>query len=193
MDIKPTYDYDESPEFDRPSKSQIKRDMIALQDMGAELVMLSSAQLSKIDLPDNLRAALRDAQRITQNGAKKRQRQYIGKLMRDVDVEPIKAALDEVKGVSDVAKAAQHRLERLRAQLMENEEVLGDLARQHPGADIQHLRQLRRNALKEQQLNKPPRAYRELFRLLRELQNQDAEDLTEENTAGAEESEDNQA
>ena len=172
MDTKPTYD--ESPEFDRPpSKSQLKRDMDALQDMGVELALLSPAQLNKIDLPDNLRTALRDAQRITQNGAKKRQRQYIGKLMRDVDVAPIKAALDEIKGVSATANARQHRLERLRAQLMESEEVLGDIARQHPGADIQHLRQLRRNALKEQQLDKPPRAYRELFRLLRELQLQE--------------------
>ncbi|CAG4885225.1 Putative alpha helix protein [Georgfuchsia toluolica] len=182
MDTQPIPEEDD-PEFDRPSKSQKKRDMDALQDMGVELAALSPERLNRIEMPDALRAALRDAQRITQNGAKKRQRQYIGKLMRDVDVGPIKAALDEVKGISAAAKAEQHRLERLRAQLMESEEVLGDIARQHPGADLQHLRQLRRNALKEQQLGKPPRAYRELFRLLRELQSQATEDteFTEEN------------
>lgn len=157
-------------ELSRPSKSQLKREMNALQDMGAELATLSPAQLSKIDLPDNLRSALHDAKRITQNGARKRQRQYIGKLMREIDPEPIKALLDEIKGVSAAANARQHKLERLRTQLMENEEVLGDIARQHPQADIQHLRQLRRNVLKEQQLNKPPRAYRELFLVLRELE-----------------------
>ena len=164
---------DDVPEFDRPSKSQIKRDMDALQDLGVALAALSPGQLSKLDLPDTLRSALHDAQRITQNGAKKRQRQYIGKLMRDIDPEPIKTLLDEIKGVSAAANVRMHALERLRTQLMENEEVLGDIARQHPGADIQQLRQLRRNALKEQQLGKPPRAYRELFRILRELQNQE--------------------
>ena len=161
---------DQSPEYDGPSKSQVKRDLIALQDMGVELVALSAGQLNKLTLPDVLRGALRDAQRITQNGAKKRQRQYIGKLLRDI------------KGVSAAANARQHALERQRTQLMENEEVLGDIARQHPDADIQHLRQLRRNALKEQQLGKPPRAYRELFRVLRELQS-----LTAEDAEGAEE------
>ena len=173
---------DQSPEYDGPSKSQVKRDLIALQDMGVELVALSAGQLNKLTLPDVLRGALRDAQRITQNGAKKRQRQYIGKLLRDIDPEPIKELLDDIKGVSAAANARQHALERQRTQLMENEEVLGDIARQHPDADIQHLRQLRRNALKEQQLGKPPRAYRELFRVLRELQS-----LTAEDAEGAEE------
>jgi ribosome-associated protein len=168
VDTTLTYDK-EPPEFDRPSKSQIKRDMEALRDLGAELAGLSPGQLSKIDLPDTLRGALRDAQRITQNGAKKRQRQYIGKLMRDIDPEPIKVLLDEIKGVSAATNARIHALERLRTQLMANEDVLGDIARQHPDADIQHLRQLRRNAIKEQAQNKPPRAYREIFRVLREF------------------------
>ena len=159
----------ESPEFDRPSKSQLKRDMNALQDLGGELIALSTERLNKIELPDKLRIALRDAKKITQNGAKRRQLQYIGKLMRDVDVAPIKALLDEVKGISAAAKAQQQGLERLRTQLLENEDVVGDIARQHPGTDIQLLRQLRRNAIKEQVLGKPPRAYREIFRVLRDL------------------------
>lgn len=158
------------PQYDRPSKSQLKRESTALQDMGAELVALSPERLKKIDMPEALRVALRDMQRITQNGAKRRQLQYIGKLMRDVDITPLKAALDEVKGISAAAKAEQNRLETLRTRLLESEDALGDIARQYPDADIQHLRQLRRNALKEQQLTKPPRAYRELFRVLRELQ-----------------------
>jgi len=183
VDTKPTDDA-EHPEFDRPSKSQLKRESTALQDMGAELAALSPERLDRIDMPDKLRTALRDAQRITQNGAKRRQMQYIGKLMRDVDVTPLKAALDEVKGISAAAKASQHKLERLRAQLIENEDILGDIARQHPDADIQHLRQLRRNALKEQQLNKPPRAYRELFRVLRELQTETTEVMEDAESSG---------
>ena len=190
MEPTSTYptDEDEAPQYDGPSKSQKKRDSTALQHMGAELVTLSIERLNKIEMPENLRTALRDARRITQNGANRRQMQYIGKLMRDVDVTPLKAALDEAKGISAAAKAGQQRLERLREQLMENEDVLGEIARQHPQTDIQHLRQLRRNALKEKLLNKPPRAYRELFRVLRDFESpatEDAEESHEENASDA--------
>ena len=158
------------PNEDKPSKSQMKREMAALQDLGAELVELGRDQLKKIALPEDLRDAVRDAQRFTQHEARRRQMQYIGRIMRDIDPAPIRAALDEIKGVSAVATARMHALERLRTRLLEDETALGDIARDHPGADLQHLRQLRRNALKEQQLGKPPRAYRELFRVLRSLE-----------------------
>jgi ribosome-associated protein len=155
---------------DKPSKSQLKRDMEALQGLGEELVGLGRDQLAKIDLPDDLRDAVRDAQRFTQHGAQRRQLQYIGRLMRNVDPAPIRAALDEIKGVSAVATARMHALERMRTRLLEDETVLGEIARKQPGADLQHLRQLRRNALKEQEQGKPPRAYRELYRVLRNLE-----------------------
>lgn len=155
---------------DKPSKSQIKREMEALQDIGKELVELGRDQLKKIDLPDDLRDAVRDAQRFTQHEARRRQLQYIGRLMRDLDAEPIRAALDAIRGVSAVATARQHALERLRTRFMEDEKVIGEIAGDHPGADLQYLRQLRRNALKEREQNKPPRAYRELFRVLRGLE-----------------------
>ena len=167
---------------DRPSKSQIKRDMTALQDLGAQLVALSAERLARIDMPDALRDAVREAQRISKHEAKRRQLQYIGRLMRSADPAPIQAALDEINGVSAAANARQHRLEQLRTRLLADEGVLGELAAAHPGIDLQHLRQLRRNALKEQELGKPPRAFRELFRVLRELQNitaEDAEDAEE--------------
>ena len=163
---------------DKPSKSQKKREMEALQDVGAELVELGRDQLKKIDLPDDLREAVTDAQRFTKHEARRRQMQYIGRLMRDLDAAPIRAALDSIRGVSAAATARQHALERLRTRLLEDEAVLGEIASMHPGADLQHLRQLRRNALKEQEQNKPPRAYRELFRVLRELKenHHDADD-----------------
>jgi ribosome-associated protein len=160
---------------DHPSKSEVKRAMQALQDLGEQLVALNKDRLAKIELPEDLRQAVRDAQRFTKHEARRRQLQYIGRLMRDVDPAPIQAALDEINGVSAAANARQHALERLRAQLIEDEAVLGEIARRHPGADLQHLRQLRRNALKEQAENKPPRAFRELFRVLRELQTQATE------------------
>ncbi len=157
------------PEYRGPSKSQLKRDMTALQELGEELVALSRERLAKIDMPERLRDAVLDAQRITKHEARRRQMQFIGKLMRDVDAAPIREALDELKGVSAAANARQHHLEKLRTRLMEDEAAFGELARDFPAADIQHLRQLRRNALREAQQGRPPRAYRELFRELREL------------------------
>jgi ribosome-associated protein len=167
--VEPINEADEEDK-DRPSKSEVKRAMQALQDLGEQLVALGKESLAKVDMPEDLRQAVRDAQRFTKHEARRRQIQYIGRLMRDVDPAPIQAALDEINGVSAAANARQHALERLRAQLIEDEAVLGDIARRHPGADLQHLRQLRRNALKEKAENKPPRAFRELFRVLRTLQ-----------------------
>jgi len=167
-----------------PSKSQRKRESTALQVMGAELVALSRDQLKKIDLPDNLLLAVRDCQRFTSHGAISRQMQYIGKLMRGIDPAPIQAVLDEINGVSAAANARQHALERLRVRLLEDEAVLGEIARDHPGTDITHLRQLRRNALKEQEHKKPPRAFREIFRVLRELTQESPHDTDDAGTAG---------
>jgi ribosome-associated protein len=161
---------DEAEENLGPSKSALKREMIALQKLGVELVKLSRDQLKKIDMPERLRDAILDAQRFTQHEAHRRQLQYIGKIMRDIDAAPLQAALDEINGISTAATLRLQQLERLRTQLMEDESVCSDIARDYPGADIQLLRQLRRNAIKEAQQNKPPRAYRELFRVLREMQ-----------------------
>lgn len=160
---------DGAAEYSGPSKSQKKRESTALQDLGTELVELSPERLKKIDMPDNLREAIRDAQRITAHGARRRQLQLVGKIMRSVDPAPLQAALDEVKGLSAAANARQHRLEKLRERLLADDSAFAELAADFPGADIQHLRQLRRNALKEAEQQKPPRAYRELFRELRDL------------------------
>lgn len=170
-------DYENSLEDDRgPSKSQRKREMTALQELGEELVGLSRERLGRIEMPERLRDAVLEAQRITKHEARRRQLQYIGKIMRDVDAAPLKEALDALKGLSDIANARQHRLEALRARLMEDEAAFSELAQNFPGADLQHLRQLRRNALRESEQGKPPRAYRELFRQLRDLDEAQARD-----------------
>lgn len=172
--------YNEADEYSGPSKSQLKREMTALQALGAELVALSKERLGKIDMPERLRDALLDAQRFTKHEAKRRQMQYVGKIMRDIDAAPLRAAMDEIKGNSEAANIRQHRLENLRTRLMEDETRFSELARDYPAADIQHLRQLRRNALKEAEQGKPPRAYRELFRELRGLEGKaDTEDAVD--------------
>lgn len=165
----------------RPSKSQRKRDSDALQSLGEELLALSAERLSKIPMSDNLREALREAQRLTRHEARRRQLQYIGKLMRSEDPAPLRAALDAIHGVSAAANAHMHRLERLRERLLEDESgALAEITSDHPGADIQHLRQLRRNAIREKEQNRPPRAFREIFQVLKAL----AEENREENFEG---------
>jgi len=160
---------------DRPSKSQRKRDSSALQVLGAALVDLPAERLAKIEMPDNLRLAVQDARRITKHEARRRQMQYIGKLMRSTDPAPIQAALDAIAGVSIAENQRMHRLERLRSNLLEDEAAaLAEIVAAHPGADLQQLRQLRRNALKEREQARPPRAFREIYRFLKSLEEAEA-------------------
>lgn len=157
------------------SKSQKKRDMDALQALGKTLTEYPTARLAKVPMSDNLRSALAEMQRITANGARARQLQYIGRLMRSEDVEPIRAALEVLSGHSRAETARLHRLEKLREQLLEDEEgALTGITQAYPGADLRRLRQLRRNALKERAENRPPKAFREIFQMLRELDESDA-------------------
>jgi len=164
-----------------PSKSQRKRDSDALQKLGKALVMLPTDRLAKIEMSESLRIAVRDAQRITKNEAKRRQMQYIGKLMRSEDTAPIRAGLDAIAGVSAVANERMHRLERLRLLLLEDEAAaLAEITATYSGADIQHLRQLRRNAIKEKEQNRPPRSFREMFQILKTLEEGNAAGKTQE-------------
>lgn len=166
----PAADADDGEDLHRgPSKSSKKREMHALQALGEALVALSSDQLARVPISDRLLEAVRDARRFTKHEARRRQMQYIGRLMRDIDPEPIRAQLEIFSGVSKAEIARQHRLERLRDGLLEDERRIGDIVALWPDADLQYLRTLRRNALKERELAKPPRAYREIFRVLRDL------------------------
>lgn len=152
-----------------PSKSQRKRESSALQDLGKALVQLPIERVQKLDLPDALRAAVLEAQRITSHGALRRQMQYIGRLMRDVDPDPIVEQLAAIRGASDTAKAEFHTLERWRERLLADDAALTDWLASHPHGDAQQLRQLIRNARREAADGKPPRASRALFRMLAEL------------------------
>ena len=162
------------------SKTRRKQQMEGLQSLGEELVALPTERLKKIDIPDDLRDALREVQRMTKHDeARRRQMQYIGKLMRSVDAEPIAAALAQVRGESASETAKLHRLERLRNELLEDEKTLHEIATLYPSIDLQHLRSLRRSAIKEQLENKPPRSYRAIFQLLKAMEEGDEESLAD--------------
>jgi ribosome-associated protein len=154
------------------SKTKRKQAMDELQELGEELVTLSTDRIKKISIPEDLRDAVRAAQRMTRHDeARRRQMQYIGKLMRNVEAEPIRAALALVRGESASETAKLHRLEQLRTDLLADEKVLHAIATRYPSVDLQHLRSLRRAALKEHEQNKPPRSYRAIFQLFKELEN----------------------
>ncbi len=150
------------------SKSQMKREMTALQNLGVALVALSKGHIDKLDLPDTLRTAILDAQRITANGAIKRQRQYIGRLMREVDPVPIQAYLDSLRGESNKQTAWLHQLERTRDELLSDDKAVAKFIDEHPEVEIQTLRQHVRNARAERAGDKPPKHYRALFQLLKD-------------------------
>ena len=160
----------EDEDYDGPSKSQVKRDMLALQALGTEIVELTDAKFASIApiLPEKLRIATTDARSISAHGGRKRQLQYIGRLMRQVDPEPIRDALAVWKRHSREQAVELHTLENWRKRLLDEEGALAEYVAAHPGTDTQRLRALMRNTREEQARNKPPKSYRELFRLLRD-------------------------
>lgn len=162
-------DATDAPEYDGPSKTRRKNDAHALQTLGASLVALNRDRLLQIDLPESLRDAVLAAQRITAHEGRRRQLQFIGKLMRNVDPAPIQARLDEWNSVSAEQIAHMHRIERWRDRLLAEPAAIGELATEFPHADLQQLRTLIRNTLRERENNKPPRQYRAMFQFLREL------------------------
>ncbi|MBV8658766.1 MAG: DUF615 domain-containing protein [Burkholderiales bacterium] len=162
-------EFDQEDEIEIVSKSQMKREMTALQDLGVALIALTKGQLKKLDLPDTLMTAVLDAQKITSNSAIKRQRQYIGRLMRDVDPAPIQAFLDTLRGENDQQTAWLHQIEQTRDALLADDKEVAKLVDDHPGIDIQALRQQVRNARAERAGNKPPKHYRALFQFLKDL------------------------
>ena len=157
----------------RRSKTKAKEEVEALQELGKRLVGVGNDRLKKLDIPESLRDAVLEAKKITSHGALRRQMQYIGKLMRDVDTDPIQEMLDELDGISNKANARFHALEKLRDRLIEDESVITTLKNDYPDLDVSALRTMRRNAIKEQAEQKPPKAYRAIFQLLKSLASSD--------------------
>lgn len=151
------------------SRSARKRESAALQKLGAELVKLPEAELARIPLPQALAEAVALARRLPKGGGLRRQMQHIGALMRQVDAEPIRATLATLRDERADAADALHQVERWRDRLLqEGEPAIDALRREHPTADIAHLRQLLAQTRHERTANKPPRSARELFRYLRD-------------------------
>ena len=151
------------------SKSEIKRDAEDLKQLGEKLVNLTKANLTKVPLDDSLKDAIELAQRL-QKEARSRQLQDIWKLLRSIDAEPIREALEKIENKHNQQQAMLHKLEILRDELVtKGDAALTDLLNEHPSADRQQLRNLIRAAQKEKEQNKPSKAYREIYQILKTL------------------------
>ncbi|MEZ2351246.1 ribosome biogenesis factor YjgA [Caballeronia sp. RCC_10] len=178
--------------YDRPSKSQLKRDMHALQELGEALIALPKDALKRMPMPESLDDAVREARRITDHEGKRRQLQYVGRVMRSLEEEQVAAlrtALDTYRGVNKAETARMHWIERTREKLLADDAALTEFIRQHPGVDAQEGRTLIRNARKEREQQKPPRYYRELFQWIKNAAGVEDDD----DSADTEEGDDSEA
>ena len=163
-------DYD--PWEQAPSKSQLKRDAHTLQQLGIDLLDIPESDWLILQLPEELVAALKAAKRMPSRSAHKRQRQFIGKLMRDIDPEPIQQYFEQRRLDARRQARIQHQLEDWRDRMIaDGDTAIDAYLADHPSADRQHLRQLVRQAIKEQANKKPPKSSRVLFRYIRDICN----------------------
>ena len=157
-------------EDDFISKTRRKRQMLELQDVGAELVKLSPEQLAHLDLPENLREAVIACKGFTKHEAIRRQMQYIGRIMRDLDrdldVGPIAEKLAVLHAPSRRQKALLHVAERWRTELIDDPASMARFVQEFPDADTQRLRELIDLAREEKRAALPPKRFRELFHVL---------------------------
>lgn len=156
-------------EFEGPSRSQLKRDMHELQQLGADLAALGDAVVREADLPPEVERALLDIRKITKHEARRRHLQYVGKLMRTFDTGPVREMVEAAKAGHQVKTAEFRRVESLRDRLVDgDDDLLRELFEQYP-EDGKRLRQLTLGARRERAGGKPPKDARALFRLLRSL------------------------
>ena len=151
------------------SKTKLKAEADAQQAIGKKLIGLPKEKLIKLDLPESLFDAVMEAKRLTANGAIRRQLQYLGRLMRDVDSTRIEEQLQAWDGKNVQENARFHTMERWRTRLITEPNALQEFLVQFPLADIQQFRTLIRNAQREELAQKAPKSSRELFKLIREL------------------------
>lgn len=165
-------DFSDDDGDDSPSRSQRRRDALAVFELAERLVSLTDAQLSQLALDEDIRDEVEKARRVTQQIARKRQIQYLAKMLRrrEDELPAMRAQLDHDRQLARRETAELHRLEEWRERLIaDGDDALAQLLNLFPAADRQHLRQLARQARVERNENRPPHAFRELFRELREL------------------------
>jgi ribosome-associated protein len=170
--------------YERPSKSQLKREMTALQKLGEALVDAPRDRVKKVPMPEDVLEAILECQQISSHEGRRRQLQFVGKKMRTLSEEEasiIQQTVDGWRGTSKAEAAALHAIERQRERLLADDNVLTDLCAQHPTLNVQQLRTLIRNARKEQADNKPPKAYREIFQILKSMQAPSDNQTSDEN------------
>ncbi|HCU65720.1 MAG TPA: ribosome-associated protein [Rheinheimera sp.] len=164
-------DFTHGDDWDREegkSKTQIKKEMQALQELGEELVALSAANRAKLPLDAELLDALQLADKLVRkHEALRRHIQFIGRLMRTRDLEPLQRALAVVRNTNQAATRKFHLVEDWRDKLIASNDALTEFVAEYPEVDVQQLRTLIRNAKKEQEKNQPPKAFRELFQLIK--------------------------
>ena len=160
------------PEYDRPSKSELKRQSNDLQKLGEQLVDAPRDRVKRVEMPEDVRDAILTCQEITNHEGRRRALQFVGKKMRTLDEEEvavIQRTIDSWKGASKAETASLHALERRRDKLLADDTALTQLLEENPELDVQHLRTLIRNARKEVAESKPPKAYREIFQILKDV------------------------
>jgi ribosome-associated protein len=151
------------------SKTRRKRDAHDLQDLGKALVKLSKEQLARIDMPEGLREAISECRRFTRHEAIRRQMQYIGRIMRDIDAAPIAEQLAQIEAPSKRQTALFHVAERWRDELVQQPDAVARFVHEFPQADPDRLRELAEKAREEKRTSRPPKRYRELFHVLNAL------------------------
>ena len=152
------------------SKSQLKRMAQDAQELGERLVELPGKLLAQVEMPPELEDAVMQAREMRSYGARKRQLQFIGKVMRHIDIEPVAKALERLDDKHHEGVGAFHEMEHMRDRLMDNmDEALGELVTRFPDVDRQHIRQLVRNAQLELKKEKPPKSKRQLFQYLKQI------------------------
>ena len=171
-------------QYERPSKSQLKREMTALQKLGEALVDAPRDRVKKVPMPEDVLEAILECQQISSHEGRRRQLQFVGKKMRTLSEEEtaiIQKTVDGWRGTSKAEAAALHAVERQRERLLADDNALTDLCAQYPTLNVQQLRTLIRNARKEQADNKPPKAYREIFQILKSLRAPTDDQVSDEN------------
>lgn len=155
------------------SKSQRKRDCDNVLELGEVMIALNKEELAQIEMDSNLRHALEEAQRIKSHGALKRQRHYIAKILRGLDDETLEPQVTRILHKHDIYNAEFKRMEKWRDTMLDaGDQGINDFLGHYPQADRHHLRQLVRNAKKEQLSNKPASSYRQIFKYIREISDQ---------------------
>ena len=178
-------------EYERPSKSEMKRQSNELQKLGEQLVEAPRDRVKRVPMPDDVKDAILECQTITNHEGRRRALQFVGKKMRSLseeEVAVIQRTIDSWKGASKAETAALHALERRREKLLADDKALTQLLEENPELDVQHLRTLIRNARKEQAENKPPKAYREIFQILKDLGKKPKQADADDEEAGDDES-----